>query len=322
MDFKVDNEIKQEYLNTKPALTARSDSFVLRLADRHEALINKPIYNMSYAELKEMLLMQFRNYSEGAIRKNASVLKRYVDYCIEKNIVTHGENRLATFTAEDAREYVSQQALLNKYIDRQKLIEYQNILYNEQDKAILELAFIGVGGKAQEEIINLTIDNVDEENRMLTLSTNDGKHRRLAVSLSTIVLIKQAYEQKTYVENNGEITENVRIPDPRKMQINKIERYVFRVPGKNKFEIFTVNLLGSRMNRFKQWFGNPYLTYTSLRDSGMIQTAMDIYDEKGEVTKEDYMDICDRFNYGTESPEGYWNVVKTMFEQYKKLLNK
>ncbi len=84
MDFKVDNEIKQEYLNTKPALTARSDSFVLRLADRHEALINKPIYNMSYAELKEMLLMQFRNYSEGAIRKNASVLKRYVDYCIEK----------------------------------------------------------------------------------------------------------------------------------------------------------------------------------------------------------------------------------------------
>ena len=33
------------------------------------------------------------------------------------------------------------------------------------------------------------------------------------------------------------------------------------------------------------------------------------------------MDICDKFNYGTESPEGYWNVVKQCSSSIK-LLNK
>ena len=322
MDFKVDNEIKNEYLNTKPTPTAEADAFILKSADEYEKLIGKPIYNMSYAELREMIAMQFRNSSEGVIRKNVSILKKYIDYCIDKNIVTHGENRLAIFTAKDAREYVNRQALLGKYTNREMLREYQNICYNEQDKLLLELAFIGVGGRAQEEIINLTIDDVDEKNKMLTLSTDDGKHRRLSVDLSTIGLIQSTYNQESYMENNGEITENTRIPNPRESQINKVERYVFRVPGKNKFEKFSVNLLGSRMNRFKQWFDNPYLTYTSLRDSGMVQMAIDVYEEKGEVTKEDYMNICDRFNYGTDSPEGYWNVVRSLFEQYKKLLNK
>ena len=321
MEFKIDSVLKQEYLDAKPESTAKAESFVLRAADEYEALIGKSIYDMSYAELKEMFLMQFKNSSEGAIRKNVSVLKKFIDFCIERNVVTHGENRLATFTSKEARKFVNQQALLKKYISRQKLREYQDICYNEQDKAILELAFLGVGGKGQEEIINLTIDDVDEENKMLVLTTDEGKKRLLAVDLSTIGLIKQAYEQETYVENNGKKTNNIRISEPRKMQINKVGNYVFRVPGQSKYEKFTVNLLGSRMNRYKQWFDNPYLTYTSLRDSGIIQTTMDIYEEKGEVTKEDYMDICDRFNYGTESSEGYWNVAKTMFEQYKEMLN-
>lgn len=316
MDFKVDNEIKQEYLSTKPAPTAESDAFILRSADEYEEMVGKSIYDMSYVELKEMIAMQFRNFSEGAVRKNVSILKKYIDFCIEKNIVTHGENRLAIFRSKDAKEYVDQKALLNKYISRERLREYQNILYNEQDKLLLELAYLGVNGRAQEEIINLTIDDVDENNKMLTLTTNDGEHRLLAVDLSTIGLIIDTYNQEFYVENNGEITENIRIPEPRRTRINKVENYVFRVPGKNKFEKFTATLLGSRMNRFKLWLDNPYLTYTSLRDSGMVQMAMDIYDRKGKVTKEDYLDICDQYNYGD------CNTVRILFEQYKDLLRK
>lgn len=75
------------------------------------------------------------------------------------------------------------------------------------------------------------------------------------------------------------------------------------------------------MNRFKRWLGNPYLTYTSLRDSGMIQMAIDYYEEKGEVTREDYKYIYERFNYGAMLPDGYWHIVKSLCEYYRKLLN-
>lgn len=74
------------------------------------------------------------------------------------------------------------------------------------------------------------------------------------------------------------------------------------------------------MKRIQKYVGNPYLNYTSLYNSGMIQMAIDIYREKGEVTKEDYVSICDRYNYGGDNPERYWFNLKYLFEQYKELL--
>lgn len=325
--FKVDNFIKLEYLDTKPTDTAKSDTFVLKSADEYEDLISKSIYNMSYSDLREMIAMQFKNTSVKAILKNISVLKTYIDFCIGKNIVVHGENRLATFTVKESKEFVSKQALMNKYITKEQLRQYQNMLYNEQDKLLLELPFVGVRGRTTEdgtleEIINLTIDDVDEGNKRLTLTQNNGKQRLLEVETHTIELIKDAYEQEHYVENNGEQTNNPRLPEPRKMIINKVEHFIFRTPGSKKFEIFNPQILNSRMRRIQGYLGNSYISYTSIYMSGMLSKCMDIYKEKGEVTKDDYVLICDRYNYGVGDPEKYWYNLRNLFEQYRELVLK
>jgi len=323
-EFKVDNELKQEYLNNKPTATGDSDSFILRSADEYENLIEKPIYNMSYIELKELLIMQFRNSSEKTVLKNISILKTYIDYCINKNVVTHGENRLATFSSKDAKEFVNKQALINKYITKEQLIEYQNVLYNPQDQLLLELPFIGVRGRTVEdgtleEIINLRMSDVDEENKMVTLTQNNGKHRILEVGTFTIELIKDVYEQKIYVENNGEETNNPRLSKPREIKINKVEDFVLRVPGLKKFTQITPNLLNSRMRRLQKYLDNNYISFTSIFMSGQLNMAMDIYKEKGEILKEDYIKICNRYNYGEDNPEKYWFNVKSLFTQYLEL---
>lgn len=54
----------------------------------------------------------------------------------------------------------------------------------------------------------------------------------------------------------------------------------------------------------------------------MIEMAMDRYKEKGKIDKKDFIDICERYNYGSGDPEKYWHVVKGWFEQYKELLEK
>jgi len=77
-------------------------------------------------------------------------------------LVSHQENR-AIFI--DVKKHISKQALLNKYISREKLIEYQGKLYNEQDQLLLLLPYIGVLGRTtedgtKEEMLNLTIDDV------------------------------------------------------------------------------------------------------------------------------------------------------------------
>ena len=324
MIFKVDNGIKQEYLDEKLIDTAKSDAFVLRELDNFEYSIGKSVFNMNYAELNEMIA-RFKNSSIKSILKNVSIIKTYIDFCVGKNFVIHGENRLAMFTVKEAKNFVSKQALLNKIISKEKLEEYKNLLYNPQDQLLLELPFIGVRGRTvkdctMEEIINLTIDDVDEKNNILRLTQNDGKERYLEVEESTIDLIKDVYEQEFYVENNGMPTNNPRFSNPRELQINKVERYIFRVPSKDKMEIFNNSLLNSRMRKMQIFLDNRYLKYTSLFESGMLNMAKNIYKEKGELAKEDYVIICSRYNYGSGDPKRYWINLRDLFNQYRELL--
>jgi integrase len=281
---------------------------------------------MSYLELKELIMMQYKNTSEKVVIKNVSILKTYIDYCVNKNVVLHGENRLTTFTTKDAKEFVNKQALLSKYITKEQLKKYQDLLYNEQDKLLLELPFIGVRGRTTEdgtleEIINLRMSDVDIENKMLTLTQNNGKQRLLKVESSTIELIKSTYEQEIYVENNGEETNNPRLSRPREIKINQIEDYVFRIPGKTKFSLFSPNLLNARMRKLQKFLDNVYINVTSLYQAGMCNMAFEIYKEKGEISKIDYIRICERYNYmNNNDPQSYWFSVKGLFEQYKNLL--
>src|SRR5690606_29899631 len=132
-EFKVDAEVKREFLGNKPTATARSNGFILKLADEYEEIASKRIYNMTYAELKDLIAVQFKNY------------------------------RLAMFTRKEAREFVSKQAIEYRYISREDLRKYQNILINEQDVAILEVVYNGIRGRTEEgatleELINLQID--------------------------------------------------------------------------------------------------------------------------------------------------------------------
>lgn len=315
--FKVDNEVKQEYLNSKPTGTAKSDIPIIVSADEYESKINKPIYNMTFSELREMIAVKFRNTSLGSITKNISILKTYVDFCIGKKIVVHGENRLAMFTVEEAKKLISKQAFLNRYVTREQIIEYQELLYNDQDKALIGLIFAGIRGRTIkegtfEEIINLRRRDIDENNNAVILTQNDGAQRTLQVEPSLIQLIIDAYEQEAYIENNGEKTTNVRLSDVRETVINKVEDFVFRIPGKNKFKKVSPTLLNGRMRKYQVWVDNRYMTFNSLYFSGMLNKAIEFYKEKEEVTKEDYLSICEQFNYDTR----YFYTIKEIFEKY------
>lgn len=324
MEFKIDNELKQEYLSNKPPSTAKSTAFVLRIIDNYESLVGKSVYNLSINETFEMFTT-FRNSSRKSGNRNKSILKTYIDFYIAKRNVSHVENKAKYI---DIKDFVHREVMLKKHPSKEEIKQYTDKLYNEQDQLLLWLPFIGVRGRtvdegALEEIINLTIDDVFPDKHRLILRQNEGQKRELNDVDDVIFdLIKKTYEQQYYVENNGKITNNPKIPDPRRMIINnggKFSKYVFRTPGKNKYEKFSTTLLNSRMKMIQKMIDNSYITYTSLFEAGMIQMAMNIYEEKGQLTKQDYIDICDRFNYGEDGQ--YWFNIKTLFNDYKELVS-
>lgn len=75
------------------------------------------------------------------------------------------------------------------------------------------------------------------------------------------------------------------------------------------------------MRRIAKYLDNPYITFTSLYQSGMLDRALTIYKEKGEVTTKDYQSICGEFAFGSNgNPAKYWYTLKELTEQYIDIL--
>lgn len=319
--FKWDNQLKEEYLSEKPTKTAQSNAFVLRAADEYEFMAQKSIYNLSIVERDELIAMQFKNSSPATISKNVSILSGYIQFCITKGLVAHHENRFSLFTQQDANRFSNKQAFRNKYVTEEQLKKYIDLLYNNQDKLLLWLPFIGVRGRTEEgatleEIINLQIDpkSEDVKNNKLLLVRNNSEGREITVDDFTMELVIDTYKAVEYIGNNGEETLNPKMPIKRNY-VNHHKNYVFRCPGKNKFEQLTPALINSRMHRIQGWIDNKYLTMTSIYESGMIHLAKQIIAEKGEITIGDYIDIASKFAYG-DKPERYVYNVKQLVDQY------
>lgn len=69
-EFKVDSEIKQEFLQEKPTKTAESDEYVLRDFDNYEDKVGKSVYNLNISELNEMFATLRNSSKRGAQKTN------------------------------------------------------------------------------------------------------------------------------------------------------------------------------------------------------------------------------------------------------------
>lgn len=301
-NFKVDSEVKQEFLSNKPKNTAKSYGYVLKKVDGHEKLIGVPVYNMTIPQLKEMFFMQFKNPTLNDVSKNASIIRTYIDFCIEKNIVMHYENRMRLLAGKNLKEFVSKFEKENRYIPLEKLRFYQSKLYNAQDVAILEAFYNGIRGRAEEEhsmeeLINLRIDENSGlfRNNEIELVRNDGHRRIIKVSDHTMQIFLDAKRQDTYYSSNGVPDINNKL---KKIFIPKIKNYVFRTPKSKEQSLFKKYLVYNRMEKIKEWVGDSNLTPHTLYISGIIDMAKKIIEKKGEITQTDYELIIERYPYG------------------------
>lgn len=320
--FEIDVQIKKEWLETQKKSTRSFYAYVLSKADEYEKEIGKSIFDFNIEDRDELLLIKFKNKTPWAFQSNLTPLKKYVDFCIMKKLVRSNENRFATILTADYGKYVNIQAMENSYIPQSECREWQKQLVNYQDKLLLELPSLGVRGRTEkgntlEELINLKVEDVKWNEKVLYLINNDGDLRRLKIDDYTLDLIKKTINERLYIFNNGfrkKKNEGVYEKTEKGLPINETE-YVFRVPGKNKFEKADDKLFASRINRMQNWLGKPYLTISNLYFSAMIDYAKKLKEEKGDLTKEDYIRINERFQFG-ETGEKYIYKTQELVNMY------
>jgi hypothetical protein len=311
-------EFKERFLeesDIEPS-TQKTYRFVLEKAEATELNLGKDIYAFTPYEC-DVLINSFSRRSTQMVSVIISVLKRYMDFCISNNQVEKDYfNYFSTISGQpDFKKYVDKTALENKFITFDGLLEIQKILRNAQDMVQVELLFCGVNGKEGEELLNLKVKDVIAEKRTNingVVKIESAKiilpNREIPITNRTHGIIVDAVDQTEYYKGNGECISDVKNET---MPINRTE-YVLRAGGSTKSGKLTYPTLQMRINRIKEFFGNPYLTLTSIWHSGMLYQLSQIKETKGDVTKEDYQKINKLFGYG----ENYWYQSKVRFSPF------
>jgi len=322
--FEVDPEVKEEFLEKQMKSTRSYYRYVLQLADDFEVKLGKQIYNFNAEERDELLVVQYKNKNTFAFQSVLSPLKTYVDFCIApKNLVKHNENRFANILTSNYKSYINVQAKENSYIPLSESRELQFRLKNYQDRLILELSSLGVRGRTEkgntlEELVNLKQSDVKWEKKRLYLTKNNGELRWIEVDDYTLNLIKKVINEDFYIANNGLKTkpndDGIYEETDRGRVINQSE-YVFRTPGKNKYGKVDYQFFASRIQRMQKWLNNPYISTSNLYFSAIIEYAKGEKKKKGELTKEDYIKINERFEFG-ENGEKYLFKTKELIATY------
>lgn len=307
-EFKVDKELKEEFLSDKHPNTAKQIRVTLFKAENSEIDLGKSLYDFTLEDIENMIFTNFAYKSEKALSSKVSHMRKYVEFCIKKNYAKVNNFKLVY----KLEKYKNEVAEKNKYITFDKLMEYENILLNPTDKLLLELLFLGL---TQEEICSLKKSDISFRRKTITIT--DSQNNKKIIENIPDRLIKIASDNETtekYYSNN-----NDSIPVSGKY-VNEIKPHAFKVPDspyvfsplaigtvkntlsdEKKYIEPSIAYIQGKMIRFRTWLKNPYITTKSIRMSGIADYTLRYIDKKGGEDKmsiNDYSQIYKKFYKG------------------------
>jgi integrase len=283
-----------------------------------ESFYNKDIYEMSDSEIGEVL-NDLEATSYAAIASRTSYLIKYVDWCFkEKYLNTNINNVKLHLGKSNMENYIKNFALKFKYMNLEQYNDILEFCNNAQDRAIFVLLHNGgrgrqIKGNSLEELRNLKEEDIDKDNNTITLTRDNGETRTIEVESSDIETLLDAYNQEKYLKNNGIASEWMEARKNTDMELMDTG-YVFRPTKKGELGKISKQIVSQRLTVIReQYIDNPYISITNIWQSGMIEYAKQIKQEKGSnLVKQDYIEVCKRFGH----PEKYWSKVKTRIEKY------
>ncbi|HDX9578406.1 TPA: hypothetical protein ROX88_001937, partial [Bacillus pseudomycoides] len=170
-------EFKNVFLTSKYSVdTQRVAKALFKKTGEIEKRKDKDLYTFNEEELAET----FKSLKAKTIRSlqdKISTVERYIDFAKQNGRTKI--NYAALFDSKDKLEkLIDKEAEENMIFDKGKIMDMAMSAGNVQDGVILGLLFDGVSHKNEfEELINLTKDNVDEENKEIVLGNRVVPHR-------------------------------------------------------------------------------------------------------------------------------------------------
>lgn len=329
-EFKVDKELKEEFLSDKHPNTAKQIKITLFKAENSEIELGKSLYDFTLEDIENMIFTNFAYKSEKALSSKVSHMRKYVEFCIKKNYARVNNFKLIY----KLKKYKNEVAEKNKYITFDTFLKYENTLLNPTDKLLLELLFLGL---TQEEICNLKKSDISFRKKTITIT--DSQNNKKIIEDIPDRLIKIASDSETTEEYYSNNNSNISVSGK---YVNEIKPHAFKIPDspyvfsplpigpvknmisdeKNYIEP-SIPYIQGKIGRLRTWLKNPYITTNSIRMSGIANYTLRYIDKKGgedKMSTNDYAQIYNKFYNGNSKNIVSVNTFKNTIKEIIKLL--
>lgn len=286
-------DIKKQFLNRYEGENTRNAyARIFYHSYLIEKSYDKDLYDFNIEEIND-LIHSLNPLTKASVRTSASMIRTYIDWAIARR-----QNNLNPLDLVDSQWYDS---FLNDddmpYFTKDQIYQILNQCNNYQDAVIISLLFEGAGGKEVIELRNLKIGDVNQESNEVILYNEKKESRIIEVSEHCMRLILGAYNQTEYYKIRGEVdSDNSRFGGS-----DLIETGYIIKPVKTRntvFDAVSAHLIYQRLIGLSKYFDVPNLSKVkSIQLSGMIWMAKKLFERDGELGKEQYLEICKKFNY-------------------------
>lgn len=289
----------KDYMRSR--VVAKTSLYSLfRKVEPFEEKLEKDCSQFTEEDILEMY-KEFGARSHHVLLNYNVILKAY---CAWKKYYHGLENNIAyeNITTEMTRELIPEDA--KRVLTREEVAEIEDQLYNDVDKAIVELLFIGVSGKNMEDIYSVSEECVKGD-----LLVVNGKEYPLTNRLQKI--LPKAFAE-TEITSYGDTMKVV--PVNGKGRIYKERANARGIDSEDaKFRYFY-----RRIQLFRNYLGIPGLTMKNIAASGLLyylkcgmsETNLDL---RSFLRTEDGKKIAIRYGF---SQDYYVENVYAKYAQY------
>lgn len=199
-------ELKERYIDTKEKQITVDNYFFKNLfkkTEQFEEACEKDVSCFTYYEIINM----YKTFSFASVQRLTvfhSALKLYTDWCIEQNLVPDCQNHYTEITVEMRNECINVIKQNKTIVSRSEVLEWCNDLPDANFAFRLLGLFEGLNGKQFSDLINLTLDDIDEKNHTIKL-----KDRTIKVSTKLIALAHASNEDEKASSLTGKFEREV-----------------------------------------------------------------------------------------------------------------
>jgi len=312
-------ELKVRFFSEYPEATAKVYRASLMQIDDSEEFYRKDVFNFSFEQL-DNAFKSIQAKTLSAVRRIVSPVLEYIRWANSEGFVPTKIGITDLFMGEKLNDYVWKQAQQSSYIRREEMYGLCEFLANAVDKTVLVLAYEGINGRENFEMLNLKFSDIDFSSKTIRVTNIDGEVRDVFIEdQETLDILKEARRESSYLLGNGDS------PRSKRKEFDLVDTpYVIRKINRRRDaydnEVVTIGFLLGKVTRiFKgkkdratgDYTEEPYLSdceflnLTTLSKSGFFDYCMRLEEIKGELSTLDYEKACIRYGINRGNLQSY-----------------